>query len=230
MEASKRDESFQHELQDYIRRQKARGLQPNVTFRQVTADSAHKARGPIWPRPPVQDQQPYYQRTPGFPTSYRGPKTVKRQVPPWPKSHHSGPRPGSLHRYQKNQAHFFKGQRLPCPVYFWEDPSRFHWSRHQDRGQKRRHGEEPGEGATTLEPQHAEQHGEGGAGEENRSLGVRKANGEPVDAQKPKHRKQNDRDGQDTTKARRWSLRVEGFQGCIPEMDLWNEAVLGGYY
>lgn len=49
MEESQTNDSFQHELEDFIRKQKARGLHPNVSFRKMAEDSVHQKRDGVNP-------------------------------------------------------------------------------------------------------------------------------------------------------------------------------------
>lgn len=71
MENSTTYDAFQHELEDYIRKQKARGLRPETCFRKVTAGCAcGTARRPNPPPPPgAGARTPLRERprVPGFP-------------------------------------------------------------------------------------------------------------------------------------------------------------------
>ncbi|XP_052028537.1 zinc finger matrin-type protein 1-like [Apodemus sylvaticus] len=47
MEESQTNDSFQLELEDFIRKQRARGVHPNVCFREMPEDSVHQKRGSV---------------------------------------------------------------------------------------------------------------------------------------------------------------------------------------
>uniref|UniRef100_A0A8C6DW66 Lysine-rich coiled-coil protein 1 n=1 Tax=Moschus moschiferus TaxID=68415 RepID=A0A8C6DW66_MOSMO len=88
MENSKTCDSFQHELQDYIRKQRARGLKPEVCFRKGTEDSAYRESDHTEPRPPVLEQGFPFRQPHKSCGSYRRPKTVESRSSPLSSSHH----------------------------------------------------------------------------------------------------------------------------------------------
>ncbi|XP_031236735.1 lysine-rich coiled-coil protein 1 [Mastomys coucha] len=53
MEEYQTNDSFQLELEDFIRKQKARGLHPNVCFRKMAEDSVHQERDGVRPGAPM---------------------------------------------------------------------------------------------------------------------------------------------------------------------------------
>uniref|UniRef100_A0A8C0SRT7 Lysine rich coiled-coil 1 n=2 Tax=Canis lupus TaxID=9612 RepID=A0A8C0SRT7_CANLF len=103
MENSKIYDSFQHELEDYVRKQKARGLQPEVCFRKMTEDSAYRERSHTAPKPLMLEQRPFFRRSHAFSSSHERQRTMENQLPPWFKFHHSRQRLESLNHYQEGR-------------------------------------------------------------------------------------------------------------------------------
>jgi hypothetical protein len=215
MENSQTNDSFQHELEDYIRKQRARGLQPKVCFK-AAVDSMHREGAHIGPKSPVLEQQLSFRWLPSSPA--------------WPKIHHSRKRLESLNHHQKNHHYFFKSPGFQSHGLFWEDHSRVYWPGHPDRSQRRRHREKEGR-PTTEEPGEPKKNHyvEGDFHKEYQDL--RKAEIEPVATEKPKHRK-NCQDEGDTTKGRSQSHRERKRAGkeSAEERDLWDAAILGSNY
>lgn len=243
MENSKTSDSFQHELEDYIRKQKARGLQPTLCFTKVKEDSVYQERGPTEPRGPEQQGLPCW-RPHLFPASLERLRTVESWVPPWPKIPYAPRRLESVNHSQENQHRFFKHRWLLSPsgqgkntgvrgtqgredscCVFWEPRSSAQQAGHgdrecEDRGLRRRHGEE-------LKRKHR---AKGDSHKGNR--GRRKAEGAPGSAERPRRSKKNHQ-GRDTTKDARRSGREKkgpGREGPEEERDLWDEAILGSCY
>lgn len=238
IENSKIYDSFQHELEDYVRKQKARGLQPEVCFRKVTEDSEYKDRGHTAPRPLMLEQGPSFTRTHTFSSSHPRQRTEENQLPPRSKLHHSKQRLESLNHCQKTQDHFSKNLWLPSPPvqgktpelhtaqcrkdtsHLWEeDPTRAHQAgdqgrRFREEGRGECDKEELGEGKT----KHRE---DGDSHKENKE----KAKVQPISVEKPKHRK---RSHQDITKEGRGSQQPG--KESMQERDLWDEAILGSCY
>ncbi|XP_022360042.1 zinc finger matrin-type protein 1-like [Enhydra lutris kenyoni] len=246
MENSKIYDSFQHELEDYVRKQKARGLQPEVCFRKVTEDSEYKDRGHTAPRPLMLEQGSSFTRTHTFSSSHPRQRTEENQLLPWSKLHHARQRLESLSHCQKTQDHFSKNLWLPSPPvqgktpdlhaaqrrkdtsHLWEeDPTRAHQAGDQDQGQGRSFREE-GRGECDKEEQgqgktkHRE---DGDSHKENK----KKVKVQPISAEKPKHRK---RSHQDTITEGRRSQREKKQPGkeSTQERDLWDEAILSSCY
>lgn len=164
IENSKIYDSFQHELEDYVRKQKARGLQPEVCFRKVTEDSEYRERGHPTPRPLMLEQGPSFTRTHTFSSSHTRPRTAENQLPPWSKLQHS--RLESLNHCHKTHDHFSKHLWLPSPPLQGktpdphaarrgkdtsrireEGPTRAHQAGDQDQGQGRRSREDTTRGS-----------------------------------------------------------------------------------
>uniref|UniRef100_A0A8C9GE30 Uncharacterized protein n=1 Tax=Piliocolobus tephrosceles TaxID=591936 RepID=A0A8C9GE30_9PRIM len=139
MENSKTSDSFQHELEDYIRKQKARGLQPTLCFIKVKEGSAYQERGPTEPRGPEQQGLPFW-RPHLFPASLERLRTVESRVPPWPKIPYAPRRLESVNHSQENQDCFFKHRWLLSPsgegscCLFWEPRGSAQQAGHGDRG------------------------------------------------------------------------------------------------
>lgn len=172
MEECQTDDSFQRELEDFIRKQKARGLHPNVSFRKMAEDSVHQKRDgfnpgdtqlglPFWFRN-YSRSSPSYKRL-----------TVENQVP-----------------YCRQRLESLKDCRKIQPV----GPDRKERTRHQEEGGATT--QEPGVPKGRLYKGRAR-----GLCSED-SLGRRKASAEPGGTQKSKYRKENHHNGKDSTKGR----------------------------
>ncbi|XP_021045583.1 zinc finger matrin-type protein 1-like [Mus pahari] len=79
MEEAQTNDSFQLELEDFIRKQKARGLHPNVCFRKMAVDSVHQKGDSVSLGAPMQ-ALPFWLRNYSRPPSYKR-LTVENQVP-----------------------------------------------------------------------------------------------------------------------------------------------------
>uniref|UniRef100_A0A8C0I2Q7 Uncharacterized protein n=1 Tax=Balaenoptera musculus TaxID=9771 RepID=A0A8C0I2Q7_BALMU len=115
MENSKTYDSFQHELQDYIRKQRARGLQPEVCFIKGTEDSVYREKNHTAPRPPMLAQRFPFRRPHRSPSSYKRPKTVERHLPTLSNIHHFRQRLEPVNHCQKKHDHFFNNRWFPSP-------------------------------------------------------------------------------------------------------------------
>ncbi|XP_021019892.1 lysine-rich coiled-coil protein 1-like [Mus caroli] len=80
MEEAQTNDSFQLELEDFIRKQKARGLHPNVCFRKMAADSVHQKRDSGSPGAPMQGLPFWLRNYSRSSPSYQR-LTVENQVP-----------------------------------------------------------------------------------------------------------------------------------------------------
>lgn len=246
MENSETYDSFQRELEDYVRRQKARGLQPEICFRKVTDGAVYREREHSASKPLMLEQRLFFRSSHKFPSSYKRLRTVESQLPPWSKIHQSRQRLESLNHCQENHYHFFKNPWLPNPLVqaetagfhaaprsedarcFKKSPS-VHSAGDQDGSQKRRSREEGGRGHGKKEraewkrqrPTHRE------AYREKRT----KAEVKPRCAEKHEHRKKTNQN-QDTTKEGRRSGKEKQPRGkeSPQERDLWDDAILGSCY
>ena len=247
MENSKTCDSFQHELQDYIRKQRARGLKPEVCFRKGTEDSAYRESDHTAPRPPVLEQGFPFRQPHKSCGSYKRPKTVESHLSPLSSSHHLRQRLEPVSHCQKKHDHFFNNWWFPRPPVqgmttgphatqhkdeascISEYLTSIHQDRDQDRGWKRRSREKEGVGHGGEEQAEwkRKNHEDGDSYKENR----RKAKVEPGSTEKSKHRKKSTHDW-DTRKERRRSSREKKHPGkhSAQEWDLWDEAILGGCY
>nr|XP_034368116.1 zinc finger matrin-type protein 1-like isoform X1 [Arvicanthis niloticus] len=79
MEEFQTNDSFQHELEDFIRKQKARGLHPNVCFRKMAEDSVYQKRDSVSPGAPVLGL-PFWFRNYSRYSPYKS-LTVENQIP-----------------------------------------------------------------------------------------------------------------------------------------------------
>ncbi|KAM9212127.1 lysine-rich coiled-coil protein 1-like [Dugong dugon] len=251
LENSKIYDSFQHELEDYIRKQKARGLQPKICFRKVTEDSEYRERGHTGHKPLVLEQKLSFRRPHRFPGSNTRLTAVESQLPPWSKMPDSRQRMEYLGHYQKTQDHLFNTPWLPSPpeqrknsrphraqpredssFFFSEDHTNAHQAGDKESHQRRRYREEEEEHIEKEQVLRKRKHrGDGNSHEENRNISKRKAKVDPVSAETLNHRMKNNQDG-DTTKEGRRSQREKKGPGRenAEETDLWDDAILGGCY
>uniref|UniRef100_A0A671ENB6 Lysine rich coiled-coil 1 n=1 Tax=Rhinolophus ferrumequinum TaxID=59479 RepID=A0A671ENB6_RHIFE len=105
MENSETYDSFQHELEDYIRRQKARGLQPEICFRKVTDGSVYGEREHTASKPLMLEQRLFFRSSHKFPSSYKRLRTVESQLPSWSTIHQSRQRLESLNHSETEGFH-----------------------------------------------------------------------------------------------------------------------------
>lgn len=235
-------DSFQHELEDYIRKQKARGLQPETCFRKVTEDCAYRDRDHGAPKPLTLEQRLSFRSSHKFSGSCKRLRTMESQLPPGSKTHHSRRRLESLNHCQKNHDHFFKNPWLPSPPVQGKTLG-LHAAQHRGgarhlpegcpsdhpaRDQQRRsRGKREGPGneeRAELKRQHSKN------GEAYKGKG-REAEVEPGSSGKHQHRKKGHRDP-DATKEGRGRGREKQPPGkeSAQEWDLWDEAILGSCY
>lgn len=245
MENSKIYDSFQHELEDYVRKQKARGLQPEVCFRKVTEDSEYRERGHPAPRPLILEQGPSFTRTHTFSSSRTRPRTAENQLPPWSKLQHSRRRLESLNHCHKTHDHFSKHLWLPSLPVQGKTPDPYVARRGKDTSRIREEGptraqagdQDQGQGRRSREEGRGG-HNKGKQGEGKRKHcedgdshkeNKKKAKVQPVGTEKPKLRKKHN---QGTAKEGRRFQRAKKRPGkeSTQERDLWDEAVLGSCY
>ncbi|XP_060025999.1 zinc finger matrin-type protein 1-like [Lagenorhynchus albirostris] len=247
MENSKTYDSFQHELQDYIRKQRARGLQPEVCFRKGTEDSVSREKDHTAPRPPMLERRVPFRRPHKSPRSYKRPKTVERRLPTLSNSHHFRQRLEPVNHCQKKHDHFFNIRWFPSPPVrgmtigphtaqhreeascFSEDHTGVHQAGDQDGGWTGRSREKGGghgneEQVSWKRKHHRDE-------EETHKEDRRKARVVPGSTEKSKYRKKSTHDW-DPMKEGRRSSREKKHPGkrSTHEWDLWDEAVLGGCY
>ncbi|XP_028618133.1 zinc finger matrin-type protein 1-like [Grammomys surdaster] len=79
MEEFQTTDSFRYELEDFIRKQKARGLQPNVCFRKMAEDSIYQKRDCVSPGVPELGL-PFWFRNYSRYSPYKS-LTVENQIP-----------------------------------------------------------------------------------------------------------------------------------------------------
>ncbi|XP_045303433.1 lysine-rich coiled-coil protein 1-like [Leopardus geoffroyi] len=202
----------------------------------MTENSACRERGHAPPQPLVGEWRLPFRRSHAFSSSHKRQRTVGNQLPPGSDLHHPRQRLESLNHYQKKHDHFFKNVWLPSPPVQGKPPdphaaqrredtsrlreegyTRAYQAGDQDRGQRRSR-EKQVEGKT--------KHGEDG---DSHKKSKKKAKGQPVSTEKPKHRKKSN---QDTTKEGRRSQREKKQPGkeSTQERDLWEDAILGSCY
>ncbi|XP_036038733.1 zinc finger matrin-type protein 1-like [Onychomys torridus] len=96
MEKPQTNDSFEHELEDFIRKQRARGLRPRTCFRNTAEESFHQERDRVSPEPPMLGPPLSSRKHPRSSTSCGRP-TVENLVP------HCRRRLDSLKHHQNNQ-------------------------------------------------------------------------------------------------------------------------------
>ena len=239
--------TLQHELQDYIRKQRARGLKPEVCFRRGTEDSAYRESDHTAPRPPVLEQGFPFRQPHKSCGSYKRPKTVESHSSPLSSSYHLRQRLEPVSHCQKKHDHFFNNWWFPRPPVqgmttgphatqhkdesscISEYLTSIHQDRDQNKGWKRRSREEEGGGHGGEEQAEwkRKNHKDGDSYKKNR----KKAKVEPGSTEKSKHRKKSTHDW-DIRKERRRSSREKKHPGkhSAQEWDLWDEAILGACY
>ncbi|XP_069875676.1 lysine-rich coiled-coil protein 1-like [Dipodomys merriami] len=232
MEDSQTEDSFQHELEDYIRQQRARGLQPKICFRKETGVSVPQ-EGYISFRSPVLEQQLSLSRNfPSFPTSYERLSAEERQVPLWSKIHHSRQRLESPSNCQNNHYYFSKSPWLPSHSLSWEDGSMVHPAGYQDRCQ-RRQWEEEGDAATEDPVKGKRKYrAEIGSLKEHQGLDRKRTKTESERIQNSSSRMKSHLYGADAPKVESQPHRKKKGHSkeSLEERDLWDEAILGSCY
>ncbi|CAK6435294.1 unnamed protein product [Pipistrellus nathusii] len=227
-------DDFQRELEEYIRKQRARGLQPETRFRKETERDRTAPPGP----PMLQPSLPF-RGSPGFPGPHKRQRTVGSRLPQWANIHRSAPRLDSLLHRQKNH-HFFQNPWLPSPPVRGGTPGPraarggdaarrpgVHQAGHLEPGPGRRSGEEGGGISLELQAK-LRQRKRGAEGEACGEKG-RRQEGEPGREEKPGRGKSGE---QGVTKERSLSGRKKRPRGeGRPQQrglwDLWDEAILG---
>ncbi|XP_062064847.1 lysine-rich coiled-coil protein 1-like [Lepus europaeus] len=233
MEDAETCDSFQHELEAYIRKQKARGLQPKIYFRKVTEHSAPRGRGRMGPTPPGL----FPWGPPRFPASHERLRPTEGQVPAWPDAGHPRQRLGFLNGSGQRCLRPFQSTWLPSPRGQVEPAGRAAGagaggaggtgrpgpeSRGHHAGGRRAREEAHGEAAgreARAEPKRQRQ-AAGGSQKENAGLGRRKA--------EPPGRQRRERERHTRAERRRGREKRAPRNAGSEEPDLWDEAILGG--
>ncbi|XP_006902471.1 PREDICTED: zinc finger matrin-type protein 1-like [Elephantulus edwardii] len=233
------NDSFQLELEDYIRDQKARGLQPNVCFRKATENSVNREEGHGGHRPLMPEQRLFFRRPPNFPSTYTKLKAVESQLLHCSKMYDLRQRMEYISYCQKNQDHFFSStwpaglnmqgkisgshrasQHKGNSSIFSEEHSNTCQAGSKENHQKRGYDEVEDHPEKEQISRKRSQYGNGDCHRQHK----RKASTDP--ARTEKHREK------DSTKAARGSHRKKKEAGreSTEERDLWDEAILGGSY
>lgn len=205
-------DSFQCELEAYVRKQRARGLQPRLCFRsQVPEATAHPKRGHLGPRPLVLAQGLVPSR---FPAPYGKLRPSQSQVHRWPAIGHSAQRRGFLNGPQRfHQPLASTWLPRPCSgVESWgctgaqglQGSTQPCWEEGRDLG-----GESQKQEQEQVEPK-AEPQEEGEPPKKRRR----------AKAESPRRHSRK----RDLAKEEKQSRRKKK----EPERDLWDEAILGG--
>ncbi|XP_054979039.1 zinc finger matrin-type protein 1-like [Sorex araneus] len=245
MEISQTYDSFQHELEAYIRTQKARGLQPDVCFRKGTEDSAYREWGHTRPAPLTRNQRVSLKRSSEIPGSCEGLTTVENQLPAAFRIHGCRQTAETLRYCWGNRHPFCQGPWPPSPPVHTKtvgphatprrantsrslgDRNSIHGAGDQSQSQGTRSSEERGRRGLGEDEQGGRKrrhHTERGPHKEKRT-----AEGEPRSTGKPSCGKGSSPVGVPRKKRRKSDRekRRPG-PGSLQERDLWDEAILGG--
>ncbi|XP_015361845.1 lysine-rich coiled-coil protein 1 isoform X1 [Marmota marmota marmota] len=257
MKHSKSYDSFQDELEDYIKVQKARGLEPKTCFRKMREGyletCGHREEVDSRARYRMSDQRPPPGLVQTHPRSCSTPQTADGQLPQCLPAQDGRLRPESLSVSQLPKDCFL-GTPVPrnlsqreynCGSYDLESSVHRHLSSgkslstrpasHKQAHQKRkRHPEEGGEEAEEEQPKHRRKRGseELGLGR-HRSIQRKKAKVETeatqVSAGKPKSRKERKSRAAASRKEGRKHRKASKDQGQerTEEEMLWDQSILG---
>ncbi|XP_048208491.1 lysine-rich coiled-coil protein 1 isoform X3 [Perognathus longimembris pacificus] len=226
------DDSFQHELEDYIRQQRARGLQPKVCFRKEPEVSVPREGGHNHFTSPVLEQElSFGGHFSNFPTAHERLSMEEGQVPPLPESHHSRQRLESPNNYQNDRHYFPQSPWIRSHNLSWEHGRRVCPAGGEDRCQRRRREEE--EDAATEEPVPVKRKypAERGSPKEHQGLSTKKTKRESERSQKTPDRMDHQYAADDSKGKSQSHRKKKGHGRKSPEeRDLWDEAILGSCF
>ncbi|ELK03450.1 Zinc finger matrin-type protein 1 [Pteropus alecto] len=248
-------DSFQDELEDYIKVQKARGLEPKTCFRKISDSSVetHKYREMVDSRP---RHRTFEQRHPfttslTYPESYNISQAVENQLPHSLPANDSKQKLDSMNDCQLNRDYFpekpvplsLSQQENNSGLYSVEsevynhlpsenntsDPQAGHKRRHQKR---RRHSEEGKERPEKEQSKHKRKKNYGDMSlDKDKSIEQRKREGDniSVSSGKLKHRKKKKNHDVPSTKDERKHRKEKkkSVEEKTEEEMLWDESILG---
>ncbi|KAM5289587.1 zinc finger matrin-type protein 1 isoform 2-T2 [Glossophaga mutica] len=247
-------DSFQDELEDYIKVQKARGLHPKTCFRKISDSSTEtrKYRDMVDSRPRyrMSEQRLPFETFQTYPESYNISQTVENQLPHFLPAHDSKqkldsmtysqptrdyftekPVPLSLSQ-QENNSGLYSIESEVCKHFSSEkntsDPQGGHKRRHQKR---RRHLEEGEEKPEKEQSKHKRKKSDGDTElDKDKSIRQKKrGNKVSVSSGKLKHRKKKKSHGITSTKGERKHRKEKkkSIEEKTEEEMLWDESILG---
>ncbi|XP_039729904.1 zinc finger matrin-type protein 1 isoform X1 [Pteropus medius] len=248
-------DSFQDELEDYIKVQKARGLEPKTCFRKISDSSVetHKYREMVDSRPRHRtfEQRHPFTTSQTYPESYNISQAVENQLPHSLPAHDSKQKLDSMNDCQLNRDYFpekpvplsLSQQENNSGLYSVEsevynhlpsenntsDPQAGHKRRHQKR---RRHSEEGKERPEKEQSKHKRKKNYGDMNlDKDKSIEQRKREGDniSVSSGKLKHRKKKKNHDVPSTKDERKHRKEKkkSVEEKTEEEMLWDESILG---
>ncbi|XP_011384845.1 zinc finger matrin-type protein 1 [Pteropus vampyrus] len=248
-------DSFQDELEDYIKVQKARGLEPKTCFRKISDSSVetHKYREMVDSRPRHRtfEQRHPFTTSQTYPESYNISQAVENQLPHSLPAHDSKQKLDSMNDCQLNRDYFpekpvplsLSQQENNSGLYSVEsevynhlpsenntsDPQAGHKRRHQKR---RRHSEEGKERPEKEQSKHKRKKNYGDMSlDKDKSIEQRKREGDniSVSSGKLKHRKKKKNHDVPSTKDERKHRKEKkkSVEEKTEEEMLWDESILG---
>ncbi|XP_015988770.2 zinc finger matrin-type protein 1 isoform X3 [Rousettus aegyptiacus] len=248
-------DSFQDELEDYIKVQKARGLEPKTCFRKISDGSVetHKYREMVDSRPRHRtfEQRHPFATSQTYPESYNISQAVENQLPHSLPAHDSKQKLDSMTDFQPNRDYFpekpvplsLSQQENNSGLYSVEsevynhlpsennisDPQAGHKRRHQKR---RRHSEEGKERPEKEQSKHKKKKNYGDMDlDKDKSIEQRKREGDNVSVSsgKLKHRKKKKTHDVPSTKEERKHRKEKkkSVEEKTEEEMLWDESILG---
>ncbi|XP_035872478.1 zinc finger matrin-type protein 1 isoform X6 [Phyllostomus discolor] len=247
-------DSFQDELEDYIKVQKARGLHPKTCFRKISDSSieTHKYRDMVDSRPRyrMSEQRLPFETFQTYPESYNISQAVENQLPHCLPAHDSKQKLDCM-TYSQPTRDYFAEKPVPLSLSQQEnnsglysaesevykhlssekntsDPQGGHKRRHQKR---RRHLEEGKEKAEKEQSKHKRKKSDGDVElVKDKSIRQKKRGDEvSVSSGKLKHRKKKKSHGITSTKGehKHRKEKKKSVQEKTEEEMLWDESILG---
>ncbi|XP_029095921.1 zinc finger matrin-type protein 1 isoform X2 [Monodon monoceros] len=245
-------DSFQDELEDYIKVQKARGLEPKTCFRNVSKSSVetHKYREMVDSRPRHRmfEQRLPFETFQNYPVSYSISQAVEKQLPHCLPTHDSKQRLDSM-TYCQPTRDYFPEKPVPLSLSQQENNSgpysvesevykhlssenntSDHEASHTRKHQKRRHLEEGEEKPEKEQSKHKRKKSYGDTDlDKDKSIQKRKREGDKVSSGKLKHRKKKKRHGVPSEKEehKHKKEKKKSVEEKTEEEMLWDESILG---
>ncbi|XP_065757350.1 zinc finger matrin-type protein 1 [Phocoena phocoena] len=245
-------DSFQDELEDYIKVQKARGLEPKTCFRNVSKSSVetHKYREMVDSRPRYRmfEQRLPFETFQNYPVSYSISQAAEKQLPHCLPTHDSKQRLDSM-TYCQPTRDYFPEKPVPLSLSQQENNSgpysvesevykhlssenntSDHEASHTRKHQKRRHLEEGEEKPEKEQSKHKRKKSYGDTDlDKDKSIQKRKREGDKVSSGKLKHRKKKKRHGVPSEKEehKHKKEKKKSVEEKTEEEMLWDESILG---
>ncbi|XP_059943707.1 zinc finger matrin-type protein 1 isoform X2 [Mesoplodon densirostris] len=245
-------DSFQDELEDYIKVQKARGLEPNTCFRKGSRSSVetHKYREMVDSRPRYKkfEQRLPFETFQNYPISYGISQAAENQLPHCLPTHDSKQRLDSM-TYCQPTRDYFPEKPVPLSLSQQENNSGpysvesevykhlssenntiDHEASHMQKHKKRRHleeGEEKPE-EEQLKNKRKKSYGDTDL-DKDKSIQKREKEGDKVSSEKLKHRKKGKSHGVPSEKEERKHKKEKkkSVEEKTEEEMLWDESILG---